>query len=139
MISFFIPMDKIPTATLQQKKAAYVKGHLMMYEPQNVKDAKRTFELALKPHRLKNPINGPLALYIRWNFPIKDKKKQNTWKESRPDLDNMEKIIIDRMTALGFWNDDSQIVSLCGEKVYVSPKDGGIQIDIVEATEFYRI
>ena len=139
MIEIFLPMEKIPTATLQQKKAAMVKGHIMMYEPQNVKDTKKLYEKLLRPYKPQKPIGGPVAIYIRWQFPTKEKKKQNTWKDTRPDVDNLFKLIADRLTYLGFFNDDSQLVSISGDKVYVKPDDGGVLIQITEANEVYKI
>lgn len=135
MIEIFLPMEKIPTATLQQKRAAYVKGRLMMYEPQNVKEAKSYYEHLLRPYRPSQPITNPVCIYIRWAFPIKDKKKWNTWKTSKPDVDNLEKILIDRFVKTRFIEDDSLVVSLLGEKVYVEPGRGGIHIQITEVTK----
>lgn len=104
--------EKIPTATLQQKRAAVVKGRVVMYEPTNVKAAIKEYEMKLKPFVPDKTFDGPLRVAIMWNFGTKDKKKQGTWKTSRPDADNMAKILLDRMTKLGFWEDDSQIVQL---------------------------
>ncbi|MBO4579264.1 MAG: RusA family crossover junction endodeoxyribonuclease [Clostridiales bacterium] len=112
--------DKIPTATLQQKKAALVNGHIIMYEPDNVKKAIIEYEWRLKRYRPKVPIEGPLRVEITWMFGTKTKKKHLAPRIERPDLDNMAKLLLDRMTKLGFWKDDSQIVDLTLRKAWGS-------------------
>lgn len=70
---------------------------------------------ALSPIRPNKPIEGPLKARIGWVFPHlkstpKSKLDLNIWKVTRPDLDNMEKTILDTMTKQGFMLDDSQVV-----------------------------
>ena len=54
-------------------------------------------------------MRGAVRLYAVWNFPIKDKKKWGKLKTTRPDTDNVEKMLKDEMTRLGFWKDDAQV------------------------------
>ena len=107
-----LDFDKIPTATLQQKKAAIINGHISMYEPANVKLAIREYEWRLKRHRPAVPIKGPVKVTVCWAFGAKEHRKWGNPKVTRPDLDNMAKMLLDRMTKLGFWEDDSQITDL---------------------------
>jgi Holliday junction resolvase RusA-like endonuclease len=53
-----------------------------------------------------------------------------TWKTSKPDTDNLIKMIKDEMTRLGFWGDDAQICSEWSAKLY--GRTSGVFIKITE-------
>ena len=53
-----MPMEKVPTATAQQKQFRQVNGKVIAYDPENVKAAKRLFEKSLIPHIPKEKIVG---------------------------------------------------------------------------------
>lgn len=138
-IKITLDFDKIPTATLQQKKARIVRGrtrdkdYVQFYEPSNVKEAISILHYKLSKYRIEAPLNGPIAIEIVWIFGTKTKKQWGKFRTERPDLDNMAKILLDRMTKLGFFGDDSQIamatlVKLWGQK-------SQIRIHIHELTE----
>ena len=54
-------------------------------------------------------MTGPLRLTTWWCFPIKGKHKDGEYKTSRPDTDNLVKLLKDVMTELHFWGDDAQV------------------------------
>lgn len=71
----------------------------------------------LYPHRPQKPLEGALKLEIKWVYPFrKSEPKKNRVGElycyTRPDVDNLCKLLFDVMTRLGFWLDDSQIADL---------------------------
>lgn len=61
------------------------------------------------------PKGTPLSLNVKWCFPIdKDKKSMHdvadgTYRITKPDTDNLQKMLKDCMTELGFWYDDAQV------------------------------
>lgn len=55
-------------------------------------------------------------------------------KTTRPDCDNMVKLLLDVMTALRFWNDDAQVTSLTLIKRW-SEGEGGTLIQVKEHEE----
>lgn len=67
-----------------------------------------------------------------WAFDIGTKPKRyiNQFRTTRPDLDNLNKSIMDILTDLKFWNDDSQVAKLLLMKRWVRPEDAGILITI---------
>lgn len=89
----------------------------------------------LAPHVPERPIESPVAVSVVWEYPYrKSEKKRNIGKiipcDTRPDCDNLSKMLFDCMTRLGFWNDDSQIYDLRFKKVWgMQP---GIEIKIEE-------
>lgn len=71
----------------------------------------------LYPYRPQKPLEGALKLEIKWVYPFrKSESKKNRTGElycyTRPDVDNLCKLLFDVMTRLGFWLDDSQIADL---------------------------
>jgi len=117
-IGFELHLPYMPTATAQQK--GYSRKTGVFYEKKPVKDARRLYEMALKPHRPAVPFEGPLRVNVTFLFPTKNKKLWGYAKATRPDVDNIAKLFLDCMTACGFWHDDSQIASLTLRKGYNS-------------------
>ncbi len=105
-----------PTVTHQQKKAAVIGGKPRFYEPPRLAAARQLLTLSLLPHRPKEPCTGPVRLSVRWCFP-KGRHKEG-WKTTRPDTDNLQKLLKDCMTGVGFWKDDALVCVEHVEKVW---------------------
>ncbi len=118
-----------PSKTAQQKGETIINGHIHHYEKKEVTQAKEAIAWQLKPFAPKDPLTGPLYVKIEWRFELKRCKKR-AWKVTRPDLDNLEKGLLDVLTNLNFWNDDAQIVmkSTCKKEVPVG--EGLLEIRI---------
>ena len=58
-------------------------------------------------------MDGPVALLVDWHFATKS-HKEGTYRVTRPDTDNLQKLLKDCMTHVGFWKDDAQV---CREEV----------------------
>ena len=72
------------------------------------------FSKIIAKHRPSTPCDFPVSLFIRFRFPhlkssSSEYKKNPQWKTTRPDLDNMEKVVLDSLTDEGFLVDDSII------------------------------
>ena len=112
-ITMTLTFPKLPTVTAQQKGVRVVHGKPMFYEKNEVKEARRIFAAALLPYAPESPLDGPVRLICEWYFYSKS-HKANTWRTTRPDTDNLQKLVKDVMTDCGFWLDDSQV---CWETV----------------------
>ncbi len=115
MIEFFMPM-RIPNTTHQMKQVAVVNGKPRFYEPQELQDARKKFGAYLGKHRPPEALTGAIRLITKWVY--ESNGKYHTWKTTRPDTDNMVKLLKDCMTAEGFWKDDAQVASEITEKFY---------------------
>ena len=104
-----------PTATAQQKGERVVGGYIHHYKKKNVAQAEAILRDALLPYVPKEPITDkPIALKVLWEFPYpksakKHKKGYCRHKITRPDTDNLNKMLKDVMTDMGFWKDDALI------------------------------
>ena len=129
-MKFFIPMRKIPTATHQEKQVRVVNGKPVFYEPPRVKEARQLLRDHLAKRRPEEKLKGPIGLYVMWCFPKTDKHKEGELKITRPDTDNLEKLLKDEMTYVGFWKDDALVAVEHIEKRY--SKIPGLLIEIKE-------
>ncbi|WP_349769907.1 RusA family crossover junction endodeoxyribonuclease [Hungatella sp.] len=95
--------------THQEKQVHVVNGKPVFYEPAELKAARAKLRAHLGRHIPDERMTGPLRLTTWWCFPIKGKHKDGEYKTSRPDTDNLVKLLKDVMTELHFWGDDAQV------------------------------
>ncbi|RDW21023.1 RusA family crossover junction endodeoxyribonuclease [Oceanobacillus arenosus] len=130
MTEFFMPMKNPPTTTHQQKQVTVVKGKPIFYEPEDLKAARAKLTAHLGKHVPEKRYNNPIRVFVKWCFPITASHSNGEYKYTKPDIDNSQKLLFDCMTDLGYWKDDSLVVSLIAEKFWAELP--GIYIKIEE-------
>ena len=128
-IEFFLPMEP-PTVTHQEKQVAVVKGKPRFYEPADLKAARQKLQSHLGKHVPSTTYTGPVDLLVMWCFPLAGNHKNGDYKTSRPDTDNLQKLLKDVMTELKFWKDDALVASETVKKFWAEKP--GIYIRIME-------
>lgn len=118
MIEFFLPMEKIPTTTYQQKKVNVRNGKPIFYEPEELKNARAKFESLLARHVPPDKLKGPIRLTVKWCFPMIKGVRSGQYKTTAPDTDNLQKLFKDCMTEVGFWKNDAEVASEIAEKFW---------------------
>lgn len=126
-IEFFLPM-KPPTVTHQEKAVNW--NARTIYEPQELKAARAKLEAHLAGHAPAHKYTGPIRLLVKWCFPRSGNHRNGEYKTSKPDTDNLQKLLKDVMTDLHFWKDDAQVASEIIEKFWADVP--GIYISISE-------
>lgn len=134
MISFFVPMIP-PTTTHQQQKIKVVKNrkgkHVpIVYEDSELKAARAKLMGHLGKHIPEVKYSGPIRLVTKWCFPITGNRQDGQYKTTKPDTDNLQKLLKDVMTDLGYWTDDALVASEIVEKFWAEIP--GIYIAIEE-------
>ena len=119
-----------PTVTAQEHKVKVVHGRPLFYDPPKVRHAKGVLSEALMVHAPLEPLTGPVELRAVWKFKRSRLHRHGEWRTTRPDTDNLQKLLKDIMTGLGFWNDDAQVVRESVEKMWSN--DPGLEIEITE-------
>lgn len=162
---FRLELDLSPAeiCTAQQKGARVVHGRVMFYTKDKVaKSNNKIYSAIVKEIKNSNiPLttklstknllhkvleNGiakerPVAVIISYLFPFPKSATQKRiakgaeYMVQRPDLDNLTKSILDELTALGFWVDDSQVVD-CHTRKFRSVQCG-IIIEIHELKDLF--
>lgn len=116
---FFMPMVP-PTVTAQEHKVTMIKGKPVFYDPPELNRAKAKITGALYRAMPEDwqMITGPCRLMVKWLFPLKGNHEDGEWKITKPDTDNLQKMLKDCMTRLHYWKDDALVVSEVVEKFW---------------------
>ena len=128
-MEFFIAMIP-PTITHQEKKVHVVNGRPRFYEPDELKAARQKLTAYLGQHAPEEPYQGGIQLIVKWCFPTKGRHKDGEYRITKPDTDNLQKLLKDCMTSVGFWSDDAQVASEIVEKFWAEIP--GIYIRVTE-------
>lgn len=135
-----------PTATAQQKGERVVGGYIHHYKKKNVAQAEAILRDALLPYVPAESIEDkPIFFGAEWMFPYpKSAKKHmlgwNRQKITRPDTDNLNKLLKDVMTDMGFWKDDALICTEFIRKEYSDEPGIIISVETLAMDrEYFRI
>lgn len=128
---FFMAMIP-PTVTAQEHKVAVRNGKPVFYEPDELKDAKAKIIANLSGHTPTVPYSCGVRLITKWLFP-KGKHRNGEYRTTKPDTDNLQKLLKDCMTACNFWKDDALVCSEIIEKFWADIP--GIYIRIEEIND----
>ena len=113
---FFMAMIP-PTCTKQEHKVAVIKGKPVFYDPPEVKAAKQKLLGHLAKHKPRKRYEGGVRLVVKWCFP-REGHPNGEYRITKPDTDNLQKLLKDCMTACGFWKDDALVASEIVEKFW---------------------
>jgi Holliday junction resolvase RusA-like endonuclease len=121
-VSFRLGVNPADLTTAQEKGVRIIRVHgkqmPMFYKKKKALDNEKLLTYAFSPYRFSKPIanDGETAveLKLRYLFPHtsstpKWKRDELTFMTQRPDADNISKAVVDCMTRLGFWEDDSMV------------------------------
>lgn len=137
-LSFFMEIEP-PKTTAQEKKICVVGCRPRFYEPAKLKSAKLQLMSELKKFAPEEPFPGAVELCCIWLFTKKTLPKSvgYEYRTSRPDTDNLQKMLKDCMTKTGFWKDDSQVVVEQCTKINTREK-AGIIITVTEIRKSFK-
>lgn len=103
-------------------------GHARVYDPGTAEGWKG--EIARAVGLVASPYLGPCSVDLVFVFarPKHHYRKNGSvretapfWHASKPDIDNVVKAVLDALTQLGVWRDDSQVVTLRVQKRFAAP------------------
>ena len=119
-IEFFAAMIP-PTITDQQKRLGVSKkGKPFTYKQRELLEARSKLSAHIGKYAPEEKLNGAIRLTVKWLFPLAGNHGNGEYKTSVPDLDNLQKMLKDVMTELGFWGDDAQVASEISEKFWAN-------------------
>ena len=114
---FFMPMIP-PTVTAQEHKVGIRNGRPYFYDPPEVKQARADLMDHLAKFVPEKPYTTSIQLVVKWCFPITGKHRDGEYRNTKPDTDNLQKMLKDCMTRLHYWKDDALVVSEVVEKFW---------------------
>lgn len=117
-------------------RAFALNGRARVYDAGTAEGWKSSIAAAALAHRPAQPIDEPLRLMIRYYLP---RPKGHFGKKGlrgsapahpcgKPDLDNLDKAVLDALTEIGMWRDDSLVCRKESEKSYGTRAGAEIQI-----------
>ncbi len=117
-IEFFMAMNP-PTVTHQEKQVHVVNGKPVFYEPAELKAARQKLIVYLAKYKPEKRISSGIRMITKWCFP-KGRHEDGEYRITKPDTDNLQKLLKDCMTTVGFWKDDAQVASEIVEKFWTN-------------------
>lgn len=134
---FFLAMDP-PTKTQQEHRIGKRRdGSLYIYEDRDLKEARMNIRHALSRIRHDMIPDAPIRLTVKWLFP-RGSHRDGEYKTTKPDTDNLNKMLKDEMTKTGFWSDDAQVVSEIIEKFWAETPGIFVNIEIIKEDGYER-
>ena len=129
-MEFFMSMIP-PTVTAQEREVRVVKGKPVFYDPPELADAKQKLTAHLSRHTPEKRFENGIRLTVKWLFP-KGRHRDGEYRITRPDTDNLQKLLKDCMTRCGFWEDDALVCSEIVEKFWAATPGIYIRIEVLE-------
>ena len=126
---FFMPMIP-PTVTDQMHRITYNRdGKPVIYDSPELSDAKAKLIAHLSQHRISERIDGGVRLVVKWLFPLAADHRDGEYRITKPDTDNLQKLLKDCMTKCGYWKDDALVASEIVEKFWAQVPGIWIRIE----------
>ena len=97
---------------------------------------KKKFWALAHPYKPEKPFDGPLKLHLVFVYPWPKTRSHagvKMFKETIPDFDNIGKTLVDVMSDLGFWVNDSRIAD--GRTTKLFSYNTGIAVSLRKLTE----
>lgn len=129
-MEFFMAMEP-PTVTQQEHKVTVIKGKPVFFNPPELNAAKLKLTDHLIKHRPREKYGCGLRLFVKWCFP-RGRHKDGEYRITKPDTDNLQKLLKDCMTLAGFWKDDALVASEIVEKFWADTPGIYIRIETLE-------
>lgn len=97
----------IPSSTAQQRKIGGNRTH----PTQGLRYARAAWQALFEAYSPAFPVpkGAAVILFVDLYYHTSNPKLDGKFKTTRPDGDNLIKVIKDAMTKCGFWEDDSQV------------------------------
>ncbi len=130
MTQFFMAMIP-PTVTAQMHKVMVKNGKPVFYDPPKVTSAKTKLMAYLSKHKPPQPYSDGVMLTVKWLFP-KGRHQNGEYRTTKPDTDNLQKLLKDCMTKSGYWKDDALVASEHVEKFWADMPGIYIRIEELE-------
>lgn len=119
-----------PTVTAQEREVRVAKGKPVFYDPPELADAKQKLTAHLSRHTPEKRFEDGIRLTVKWLFP-KGRHRDGEYRTTKPDTDNLQKLLKDCMTRCGYWEDDALVCSEICEKFWAEIPGIYIRIEVI--------
>jgi Holliday junction resolvase RusA-like endonuclease len=123
-ISFEVVGDPVPKARARTVRKG---GRTWSFTPKKVAEWERLVRTEAEKH-FTEPFTGPVALTIGFYIKRPKNRRKENYVETTPDLDNLEKAVLDGLNGVAY-DDDRLVVVKSAAKLYV--RVGEPRVDVV--------
>ena len=103
------------------------------YTPKRVRDWEDIIREEAKKH-FERPFDGPVVVSLIFLMPRPKSRRLEYWVATTPDLDNLEKSVLDALNEVAYM-DDRLVVVKSSSKRYVQKEEPGVQVIVTSLTE----
>lgn len=133
VIKFFIPGIPVPKG---RPRFSTFGGRMTTYTPKNTRVWEEYVKWQAIPHRPDKPLEGPLIIKMIFEMPRPKSLLQKIFFHiKKPDIDNLQKSMIDALEKAAIFKNDSQFVFKISTKRYAEVT--GVYVIIEEMTTDY--
>lgn len=115
-----VPKSRPRVVTKGKRKFAYTQKRVKEWEDIIKTEAKKHFE---------RPFNWPVVVSLIFFMPRPKSRRLDYWVSTTPDLDNLEKSVLDGLNKVAY-TDDRLVVAKSSSKRYVQNEEPGVQISV---------
>jgi Holliday junction resolvase RusA-like endonuclease len=113
-----IPKSRPRVVTKGKRRFAYTQKRVKEWENAIKEEAKKHFE---------RPFNWPVVVSMTFFMPRPKSRRHDFWVSTIPDLDNLEKSVLDGLNKVAY-TDDRLVVVKSSSKRYVQDEEPGVLI-----------
>jgi len=122
-VSFEVQGDPVPKARARTVRKG---GKTWSFTPRKVAEWERLVKAEAEKH-FAEPFTGPVALTIGFYMRRPKSRRKDNYVETTPDLDNLEKAVLDGLNGVAYM-DDRFVVVKSAAKLYVSGGEPRISV-----------
>lgn len=131
-VELFCPM-RVPTATHNGLLAVSDRrGKARLVKSQALREAEAAWESHLARFAPPRPLSGPLMADVRFCWAADARHPAGTPKETKPDLDNVEKAFWDALQRLRYFVGDQQVALKTVAKLYAEAPGVYVRLEEME-------
>lgn len=138
----FFELPENPKGTAQMKGTSFQGGKIHHYEKKEIRELRALYHHEIFKFFYTNKMqvphfDGAVYFSVTFTYSIKDKKRWGQPKTSRPDADNIVKLLLDVCTDLEMWPDDAVVADLHVRKLWGDKPSVRITIEPLEVIKTY--
>jgi Holliday junction resolvase RusA-like endonuclease len=120
-----VPKSRPRVVTKGKRRFAYTPKRVKEWEDIVREEARMHFE---------RPFDWPVVVSIVFLMPRPKSRRLDYWVTTTPDLDNLEKSVLDALNEVAY-TDDKLVVAKSSSKKYVQKEEPGVQVVVTAITD----
>ena len=129
-VSFYVEGQPVPKARARTVRKG---GKTWSFTPKRVAEWEKAVSVEAEKF-FEEPLNGPLGIELTFYMRRPKSRRKETWVSTTPDLDNLEKAVLDGLSGV-VYTDDRLVVWKRSEKRYVISGVPRVEVLVVDLVD----